>query len=190
MRESRFRLGEAVLLSLSTAVLIFALFRVNIERPSVVRDWDALDSALLGEVARGFELATVDGDTVELPRNQRATLVITHRTTCVFCERSLAAWRDMASRACALDIVIVSAEPLSVVDDYWRDLRMSGCAHMFVGSAIDAATFAHDYQVEGSPRHYLLDSAHTLQSVWYGALEGRLATRRFVRRALMVTDGP
>jgi hypothetical protein len=189
MPEPRFRFAETILLSLSTAVLVFALVRVTVDRPTSVRDWDVLDSALVGQAARGFAVATVDGDTAYLPRSDRATLVISHRTTCEFCERSLAAWQRTAERACGLDIVIISAEPLLVVGEYWKDNQISGCANVILGTAVDAVTFASDYQVQGTPRHYLIDRAQTLQSVWYGAVEGRLATRRFVRRAKAASHG-
>lgn len=139
--------------------------------------WNPLPSALAGSHAPRFGLATLNGDTVFLPRAGRATLFIAHSPRCGYCERSIRAWKAVAQSVCPADLVVVSADPIEELAGFWAGRSLTGCATVFIGSALDSRSLAESYSISGTPVHYLIDADGVFRKAWYGLAEGRRAAR-------------
>lgn len=168
---------ERILLGISAATLmVFAVVRLT----PPVRGWAEPPETLLQRPSLPFALALVTGDTVELPREGRRTLVIAYRTDCRFCEASRPSWERAFSAACDVDVALVSAEPLELLREHWSQHGFTGCADIALGRVIDAAAFQAGYDVTGTPRHYLIGVAGMLERLWPGAVRGRGSERNFI----------
>lgn len=166
------------LLFVSTAILGIALcLRLDPARRRAPGGWEPLPARLAGLDAPRFSLVTLAGDTVLLPRVGRATLLIAHSPRCTYCERSIPTWLSVAQSECHADLVVVSADPVEELAAYWAERSLAGCATVFIGSALDARSFAESYSVSGTPIHYLIDPGGTPRRSWVGLAEGQRAAR-------------